>query len=195
MSEQHTKTAVLDKLLEGNRRFAESASTHPRQSADRRLETAQGQNPFAVIVGCSDSRVPPEIVFDQGIGDLFVIRVAGNVIDDHALGSIEYAVEHLGVQLILVLGHSNCGAVDAALQESELPGHLASLKEALLPAVDHARNQQGDVLQNAVKANVRNVVSSLMSSQPILHPFVEKEILSIAGAYYDWNTGIVHFID
>src|SRR5438552_5933688 len=166
------------------------------QTAERRAELTKSQHPFAIIVSCSDSRVPPEIVFDQGLGDLFVIRVAGNVIDDHSLGSIEYAVDHLAVRLIVVLGHQRCGAVKAAKDtiaaKTEAPGHIQSLVTAIQPAVE--ATAKGD-LKTTVEANVRNVTQALRSSTPILKPKVDSGELKVVGAYYSLDTGAVAFTD
>jgi carbonic anhydrase len=127
-----------------------------------------GQHPFAVILTCSDSRVPPEVIFDQGIGDLFVIRNAGNIVDDVVIGSIEYAVEHLHTPLVIVLGHQQCGAVTAALKGGKATGHIASVIEKILPAVADARKQPGDSLLNAIDANVARMVNELRASHPVL---------------------------
>src|SRR6266545_3286958 len=148
---------AISKLKEGNGRYANGNLQHPGQTTERRAELAKGQHPFAIIVDCSDSRVPPEIVFDQGLGDLFIYRVAGNVIDDHGLGSIEYAVDHLGVRLIVVLGHQRCGAVDAAREtiaaKGKAPGHIQSLVTAIKPAVEATAKEDLDA---TIKANVKN---------------------------------------
>ncbi|MFZ5570820.1 MAG: carbonic anhydrase [Thermodesulfobacteriota bacterium] len=178
-------------LLEGNKRYSEGKPIHPNQNAGRRMELAQSQKPFAVILSCSDSRVPPEILFDQGIGDLFVIRIAGNILTAEALGSIEYAVEHLGVSYIMVLGHERCGAVSAAVKGGEAPGHIGSLVKAIQPAVSQANNKPGDVIENAVEANVGIVVQQLKTSVPILKEFVEKSKITVVGARYDLDDGIV----
>src|SRR5437868_4118399 len=131
---------AISKLKEGNGHYTSGTLQHPGQTAERRTELANTQHPFATIVSCSDSRVPPEIVFDQGHGDLFIVRVAGNVINDEGLGSIEYTVDHLGTRLILVLGHQSCGAVKAAREtiaaKGKAPGHIESLVQAIKPAVD-----------------------------------------------------------
>ena len=131
---------AISKLKEGNGRYTSGSLQHPGQTAERRTELAKTQHPFATIVSCSDSRVPPEIVFDQGLGDLFVVRVAGNVINDEGLGSVEYTVDHLGTRLILVLGHQSCGAVKAAREtiaaKGKAPGHIQSLVTAIKPAVE-----------------------------------------------------------
>src|SRR6184192_4939728 len=153
---------AISRLKEGNGRYTNGNLQHPGQTAERRTELAKSQHPFAAIVSCSDSRVPPEIVFDQGLGDLFVVRVAGNVIDDHGLGSIEYAVDHLGARLIVVLGHQSCGAVQAAKEtiaaKGKAPGHIESLVTAIKPAVEATVN--GD-LDATIKANVKHVVDAL----------------------------------
>jgi carbonic anhydrase len=157
------------------------------------VEVAKGQHPIAIIVGCSDSRVAPEIVFDQGLGDLFVVRVAGNVVDDHAIGSIEYAVEHLHASLIVVLGHDRCGAVQAAISGDDAPGHIQSLVESIRPAVEAAKSEPGDLLDNAINENVRRVVNQLQTSQPILGQEVQEGHLQVVGARYLLDGGSVRF--
>jgi carbonic anhydrase len=178
-------------LIAGNRRFVAEQPIGLRRDLKRLMKVAQGQRPFAVIVGCSDSRVPVEIVFDQGLGDLFVIRLAGNIVDDAALGSIEYAVDHLGVRLVAVLGHDRCGAVEAALKGESLPGHMVSLAEAIQPAVNEARGRPGDLLQNAVTINVERTVEVLRSSEPLLAGWVKSGRLKVVGARYELDTGKV----
>jgi carbonic anhydrase len=166
------------------------------QAAKRRAELAKSQHPIAIIVSCSDSRVPPEIVFDEGLGDLFVLRVAGNVINDESVGSIEYAVDHLAVRLIVVLGHQRCGAVKAAKDtiaaKSEAPGHIQSLVTAIRPAVEATAD---DDLETTVKANVKDVVQALRSSTPVLKPKVDSSEVRVVGAYYNLDTGSVSFAD
>ena len=164
--------AAKQKLVEGNKRFVSSQMIHPNISSQTRTELTKGQNPFAVIVSCSDSRVPPEVVFDQGLGDLFVIRTAGEVVDDIALASIEYAVEHLGVKLVVVMGHEKCGAVDAAVKGGKLPKHLNELIAAINPSVVKAKKLKGDLLYNAVHENVNRIVKQLSTSKPVLEEFV-----------------------
>jgi carbonic anhydrase len=178
-------------LLEGNKRYVEARLSHPDQTTERRVELETGQHPFAVILSCSDSRVPPEVIFDQGLGDLFVIRLAGNIVDDAALGSIEYAVEHLGVKYVMVLGHERCGAVDATVKGGEAPGHIATLVKAIQPALEKARKQQGDLLDNTVRANALMVAQQLRSSGPILAGSVKKGELTIEAARYDLDEGVV----
>lgn len=183
--------ASRQKLIDGNKRYVDAKLSHLNQTAERRAEVAKGQHPFSAIVSCSDSRVPPEVIFDQGLGDLFVIRLAGNILDDAALGSLEYAVAHLGIKYILVLGHERCGAVDATVKGGEVPGHIGSLVKAIQPAVDKVKNQPGDLLDNAVRANVTMVVQQLKSSGPILESSVKKGELTIDGARYDLDDGVV----
>src|SRR5258707_11327828 len=144
---------ALAKLKEGNLRFATSEVSQSKPTAARRAETAQAQHPFAIIVGCADSRTAPELVFDQNLGDLFVIRTAGNLADDHGLGSVEYAVAHLGARLIVVLGHTRCGAVTAALESDHAPGHVQSLVRDIQPAVKAIKGKPGDPLPAAITEN------------------------------------------
>jgi len=187
---------AISKLKEGNGRYTSGNLQHPGQTTARRTELATTQRPFAIIVSCSDSRVPPEIVFDQGLGDLFIVRVAGNVINDEGLGSIEYAVDHLGSRLILVLGHQRCGAVQAANEtiaaKSKAPAHIQSLVTAIKPAVEST--VKGD-LDATIKANVEYVVNALRSSTPILKPKVDSGDVQVIGGYYSLDTGSVTFLD
>ncbi len=185
---------ALTRLVEGNKRFVEMKLTHPDQDAGCRTTLAKGQQPFAVILGCSDSRVPPEVIFDQGLGNLFVVRVAGNVADDIGIASMEYAVEHLGSRLIVVLGHERCGAVTAAVKGGELPGHLPVLITALKPAVDKSKNAAGDVVDAAIIANVELTAAHLRESKPILAEMVEKGEIKIVGGRYDLDTGAVELM-
>src|SRR4028119_2231189 len=149
---------ALQKLMEGNKRYVNFKRAYPDQDQVRLKAVAQAQHPFAVVLGCADSRVSPELLFDQGLGDLFVIRVAGNILDDGTLASIEFATAELGVPLVMVLGHQRCGAVKAALEGGEVPGHINRLVEAIKPALEVAKAQPGDKLDNAVRANIRMVV-------------------------------------
>ncbi|MDD1758300.1 MAG: carbonic anhydrase [Methanotrichaceae archaeon] len=190
-----TPDQALRKLIEGNARFVSGKVTHPDQSAERRAEVVSGQHPFAVVISCSDSRIPPEIVFDQGIGDIFVIRTAGEVMDNVTLGSLEYAVEHLRVPLAIVLGHDNCGAVSAAVTSGEAPGHIKSLVEAIKPAVDKAKEMKGDLLNNSIDVNTQNIVEALKSSKPILSEAVKKDKMKIVGARYHLDSGTVETME
>lgn len=185
---------ALQALREGNRRFAAGQAVHPHQDPARREESLPGQHPFAAILACSDSRVPPEVIFDQGLGDLFVVRTAGHVADDVALGSIEYAVEHLGVPLVVVLGHTRCGAVTAALHSDEAPGHIAAVVQAILPAVQEARRMPGDPLSNAIDAHIRQVVAYLRAVSLILAEREHAGTLRIVGARYSLENGKVEWM-
>lgn len=188
--------AALLKLSEGNNQFVMGKSEHPNQKQDRVKLLSAGQHPFAVIVCCSDSRIPPEIVFDQGLGDIFIVRTAGHVIDDVALGSIEYAAEHLGTGLVVVLGHGKCGAVDATIKGGKHSPHIEALAHAIKPAVEKAKeNKKGDLLDDSVRANIEMTVEKLKASRPVLSELHEKGKLKIVGAYYEINSGTVEFIN
>jgi carbonic anhydrase len=193
-SEPLTADEALTKLMDGNRRFLAGQHEDSSRSAQRRTENAQGQKPFAIVVSCSDSRVGPELVFDQGLGDIFVVRTAGEVLDAPGLGSIEYAVEHFGSPLIVVLGHQRCGAVAAAVAGGHAPGHIESLIKAIQPAVVETKGQPGDHVDNAVRANVSRVVRQLKNSKPILAEFSHAGKVRIVGAYYDLDSGAVAMV-
>lgn len=186
---------TLQKLLDGNSRFVAGTPERPRQNLKRRAEIAEHQAPEAIILSCSDSRVAPEILFDQGLGDLFVIRTAGQVVDNVPLASIEYGAEHLKVPLIIVLGHKRCGAVKATVDGGELPGHLHSLTFPIKAAVETVKSHDGDLLDNAIKANVRLIVKQLQNSEPILSHLVKDNKLTVVGAYYDLDTGAVSLVE
>ena len=186
-----TAEKALQRLVEGNKRFVTNHASHPHQTAAWRAALAKGQTPFVAVLCCADSRVSPEILFDQGLGDLFVVRNAGNVLDDHVLGSLEYAVEHLHVPLIVVLGHENCGAVCAAVAGGHCPGHIHSVIKDLEPAVAEARSKAGDKVDNTVKANVHRVSESLNHSEPILHEAIKSGKLKVVGACYRLKSGAV----
>lgn len=186
---------ALKMLMEGNARFVAAKAAHPNQTAERRTTVAGGQHPIAAIVGCADSRVSPELVFDQGLGDLFVCRVAGNVATDDVLGSIEYSVEHLGSTLVMVLGHEKCGAVAATLDivksGGTAPGHLPSLVDPIRPAAVQANSLMGDPLDLAIIANVGNVVAQMKASQPVLAELVSHGKIKVVGGRYDLDSGEV----
>ncbi len=190
-----TPAQAMARLVEGNARFVSGHPQHPRQAPDRRAELATSQRPFAVILGCSDSRTGPEILFDQGLGDLFVAREAGNVVDDHTLGSIEYGIEHLHAPLVVVLGHKRCGAVAAARDtvaaKGHAEGHIESLVAAIRPAVEATVGQD---VEATCKANVRNMIRALRTSEPVLRRMAESGEIKIVGAYYDLDTGEVTFL-
>src|SRR5438552_13988241 len=183
--------AALAKLKEGNLRFASSEVSQSKPTAARRAETAQEQHPFAIVLGCADSRTAPEIVFDQNLGDLFVVRTAGNLVDDHALGSIEYAVAHLGARLIVVLGHTSCGAVKAALESDHAPGHVDSLVRDIQSAIKAAKGKSGDALSVAITENARLVAAQVKAKAALGDLAKEVRIVS---AIYDLDTGKIEWI-
>lgn len=182
---------ALEMLMEGNQRFSSDRSLHPDRIRERRLETAVKQEPFAIILGCSDSRVAPEIIFDQGIGDLFIVRVAGNVVGPIEQDSIEYSVIYLHSSLILVLGHENCGAVSAVLAGNTKD--IEAVAERIQPAVKKTEKQKGDKVENTIKANVQMVVDQLNAS-PVLRRLIDKKQLLVQGGYYNFHTGQVELI-
>jgi carbonic anhydrase len=182
---------ALQKLIEGNKRFVNGKRQNPNQSHLRLQETAVAQYPFASILGCADSRVPAEIVFDQGLGDLFVVRVAGNVASQTAIGSLEFATAVLGSQLIIVLGHSKCGAVQAAIKGEPLPGRIGIFVEEIKPSVELVRHKTGDMEKNAIIANAQYQAQQLQQSSTILAGLIKEGKLKIVPARYDLATGKV----
>ena len=184
---------ALKLLQAGNQRFVSGAlkSVTTEELAQRRSELAQGQKPFAIVVCCSDSRVGPEIVFDHELGNLFVVRTAGEVLDAAGIGSIEYAVAHLGSPLLVVLGHEHCGAVAAAVADAKEPGHIASIVKAIRPAVERTKAEPGDPLQNAIVANVQDVAAQLRRQGPIISEAVKSGRLKITGAVCSLKSGKV----
>lgn len=198
-----TPDQALAKLVEGNRRFVADQRPAADISTKRRLEIAKSQAPFAALVGCADSRVGPEHLFGGGLGELFIVRTAGNYVDDAGYGSLAYAVAALGVPLIVVLGHERCGAVDAATKlvtdNSQLPPSLTRMVQPILPAVVDARATLGtktDLVDHAIHMNVRHVVGGLrQASDPILADPIKAGKVRVVGAYYDLDTGAVDFFD
>ncbi|MHC5610597.1 MAG: carbonic anhydrase [Nostoc sp.] len=185
--------AALQKLMDGNQRFVNHQPQYPDQTALRLQEVAQAQHPFATILSCADSRVPAEIVFDQGIGDIFDVRIAGNIATHEAIGSIEYAVVLLGSPLLMVMGHERCGAVTAAVQNESLLGDISTFVKAIKPALKKVKNQPGDAVENAVVANVQYQIERLKRSQ-LLTEQVRSGKLKIVGGRYDLDTGKVSII-
>lgn len=190
---------ALDILLEGNERFLNGKPLHPHENRNWISKLKEGQHPFAVIIGCSDSRVPPELVFDQGFGDIFVIRIAGNVINTDVLASVEYAIEHLGTQLIVVLGHTGCGAVKATVSHLNdpdgEPSEIVSLLYQIEPAVIGIENADPDkIIPLVVKRNVELGVRRLSRAPDVRSKLLNDEI-SIQGAIYDINSGQVKLLD
>ncbi|NDJ24675.1 carbonic anhydrase [Nostoc sp. B(2019)] len=188
-----TPEKALQELLDGNDRFVKRKRRNPNQGYTRLLEVAKGQNPYASILGCADSRVPSEIIFDQGLGDLFVCRVAGNIATPEEIGSLEFGSLVLGTKVIMVMGHERCGAVDAAIKGAQVPGQIGSLLEAIKPSVEISKKQSGDKLENACKANILAQVQKLKSS-PVLSELIKTEKLKIVGGYYDLDTGRINLV-
>jgi carbonic anhydrase len=195
---------ALRRLREGNRRFVSNqAGRNVLSDPDRRAELVTGQEPFAIILGCSDSRVPAEIVFDQGLGDLFVIRVAGNIVAPSQIGSVEFAASRFGTRLAVVMGHSECGAVTATLDEvrgrgTEQSRNLRSIVDRIRPAVEPllaSPHDPGTLVRAAVRANVRAAVNQLRHGSELLEQLVQAEGLVIVGAEYSLRTGVVEFLD
>ena len=182
----------LERLVQGNQRFAEGKSTHPNRDLERLQETAQSQTPFAAIIGCSDSRVPLEIIFDQGIGDLFIVRVAGNVVGPVELASIEFAVLQLKTPLIMVVGHKNCGAINAVM-EGKTEG-MEAVVSLVNPAIAEAKKQPQYTLETAIKDNVNHVVNQLKGHPENLAELIEKKKLQVVGGYYNLTTGKVEIL-
>jgi carbonic anhydrase len=191
---------AVRRLQAGNERFVQGRLLHPGRDDVRRAEQAEGQTPFAVVLGCADSRVPPEIVFDEGIGDLFPVRVAGNTaVDDIVLGSIEYSAVVLKSVLIVVLGHEECGAVKAAIdlvtKGKTPPGHIAGVVQPIVPAVEAVRNQPASELLNAAtRENILHQVELLKSSEPLLAGLVKSGTLKVVGAEYALHSGRVDLV-
>lgn len=185
---------ALARLLSGNRRYVAMRQLHPRQTPEQRQTLLEGQHPIAAVLSCSDSRVPSELIFDQGLGDLFIVRTAGHAVNEVVLASVEFAVHVLKVPLVLVLGHAQCGAVSAAVSDKSLPGHMASLKTALRPAVDATIGHNGDPLDNAIRAHVRLTAQQLRADSAILGDAVAQERIKITPAYYELHTGSVELL-
>jgi len=194
-----TPDQALAALKEGNDKYVTDAPYRRVGDRDRRLEIARSQAPFAVLVSCSDSRVPPELLFGRGLGELFIVRNAGNTVDTTALGSIQYAIAELGVPLVLVLGHERCGAVEAAVkvvkENATFPGAIGQMVEPIVPAVVKAQSQAGDLLDNSVRENVRRTVQRLRTSDTLLAEPLKAGKLKIVGARYDLDDGDVDFFD
>ncbi len=193
-----TSAAALTALLAGNKRFVTGGMQHIEHGW-RREAVATAQQPFAIVLSCSDSRVPPEIVFDQGLGDIFVVRVAGNYAAPDGIGSIEYAVSHFASSVIVVLGHSGCGAVHATVDAlkapgTRVPGNIADIVRAIAPSVKAVLHKPGDVYANATVQNVRDNVAKLKASAALIGPAEKSGKLQIVGGIYDLKTGKVSLI-
>lgn len=197
---------AIERLKEGNRRFVSGVTDDSTGvNSERRNELLSGQEPFAIILGCSDSRVPAELVFDQGLGDLFVIRIAGNIVAPSQVGSVEFAAERFGTPLVVVLGHSQCGAILATLEEIVRPSeqqspNLHSIVERIRPSVEpllstDLRKDRENLVHQAVRANIRASTNHLRHGSSILEELIQKEGLLVVGAEYSLETGIVDFFD
>jgi len=201
-----TGLEALERLREGNQRFAsEMRSSEGQVGQTRRREVVGGQEPFAIILGCSDSRVPAEIIFDQGLGDLFVIRVAGNIVAPSQVGSVEFAAGRFGTRLVVVLGHSNCGAVLATLEELGRPRqdqsrNLRSIVDRIRPSVEpllgtELGQHRAQLIEHAVRANIRVSANHLRNGSEVLEQLIQKDGLLVVGAEYSLQTGLVDFFD
>jgi carbonic anhydrase len=186
---------ALARLVSGNNRYAATQNSPAKPLAKRRAELLQGQHPFAIIVGCSDSRVPPEMVFDQTLGDLFVVRSAGNLVDNIGLGSLEYAVDHLGARLIVVLAHEKCGAIAAALAKGDAHGHIQDIVDAIGPIGGDVGEQRGDYMKLAAEKNAQHVKAHILKESSIIRNKVHSGDVKIVTAYYHLESGQVTFFD
>jgi len=196
---------ALERLRAGNRRFVSELGSNDHAGRDRRAQVAANQTPFAIILGCSDSRVPAEIVFDQGLGDLFVIRVAGNIVAPSQVGSVEFAADRYDVRLVVVLGHSSCGAILATLEELGRPSqdqskNLRSIVERIRPSIApllSSREGRSDewLVQESVRANIRASVNHLRHGSDVLEHLIQRKGLMVVGAEYSLETGVVGFFD
>lgn len=189
----------LKKLVEGNQRFAQGKSTHPNRSEELRNTLLDGQNPYAVVISCSDSRVPVEIIFDVGLGDIFVIRTAGHVLSNETMGSLEYAVHDLGVKFVMIMGHDNCGAVKSALNayqtKQNLTPNLKALLNHIYPVFKMMKKSGKTTLDEAIKLNVEYQVKDLLKKDKYLAKQVKENKIMIVGAKYSLDTGLVEIID
>ena len=193
-----TADEALVQLKQGNEDFVNDRGARPAIDRKRRLEIAQGQAPFAVLVGCSDSRVSPELLFGRGLGELFIVRVAGNTVDRTELGSIQYGVAELGCPLVVVLGHERCGAVQAAVkavtEDTQFPGAIGDMVAPIIPAVLRAQRMAGDLVANAVKENAKAVARRLRETDDVLSVPVQAGRVRIVPAYYSLSDGTVEFM-
>jgi carbonic anhydrase len=190
-----TPDDAFAELMEGNKRFVEHQAKNPHRSVERLAQVAKGQSPFAAAINCSDSRVPTELIFDCGFGDIFVVRNAGNVVTPEEIGSLEFGTLILGAKVLMVMGHQNCGAVKATLKGQGVPGSISSVVEKIEPAVKQYKGLQNDkqAFKEAVEANVRFQLNKLKSSV-IINDLVREGKLKVVGGYYDLDTGAVSIV-
>lgn len=190
-----TAEMVLAKLLEGNQRFVSGQLLHPNHCEESRKLAVSGQTPIATILTCSDSRVPPVDIFDQGIGDLFIVRVAGNIIGDHTLGSIEFAVSVLQTPLVVVMGHSSCGAVSAVMGGKKLGGHIATLAPPIQSAAKLVKDMNGDPVNNTSRELAKLIARRIAQSEPIIADHVTDGAVKVIAMYYDLGSGKVDVLE
>lgn len=185
---------ALAKLKIGNERFVTMHLKHPHDTKTYRGTLVKGQHPFAVVVTCSDSRVPAELIFDQGLGDLFVIRNAGNVLDEHVIGSIEYAIGHLGTKLIVIMGHESCGAIAATMSSAKGSEYIQSIEESIRPAIEQARKENNVSAENVTKDNAKLGAECLLNQSEEIREFVKEQGVKVVPAYYHLDSGKVEFL-
>jgi len=186
---------ALERLLIGNRRYAAMRQVHPRQTTVHRQTLVEGQHPFAAILSCSDSRVPSELIFDQGLGDLFIVRTAGHAVNPLVLASLEYAVFALQVPLVMVVGHASCGAVTSVMEAHDLPGHLPDLADSLRPALAAVDTTEDDAIEQAIRANSCFTAAYLRDNSTVMAEATTADRARIVPAYYDLGTGLVEVLE
>lgn len=189
-----TADEALKILMDGNNRFVTGKLEHPNHCEESRQLTSAKQEPIATILCCADSRVPPVDIFDLGIGDLFTVRVAGNIIGFHTLGSIEYAVRHLHTPLVIVMGHSCCGAVGAVTSEVKLDGHMASFTPPIQTAIKKVKDQSGDLIDNTARQLAKDIANQISESEPIIADYVNDKKVKVVPMFYDFSTGKVSIL-
>jgi carbonic anhydrase len=189
-----TPESILADLMAGNERFMTQHSIDPHRSLDRIHELSQGQNPIVTILSCADSRVPAEILFDQGLGDIFNVRVAGNIVTPEVLASLEFAVGLLETPLLMVLGHERCGAVTAAVKHQPVPGHISNFIDEILPAVKQTENMPGDPIANAVNANIQLQITQLLQQSELISDRQNQGLVQVVAARYDLDSGAVSLL-
>ncbi|UCC93105.1 MAG: carbonic anhydrase [Thermoplasmata archaeon] len=197
---QFTGYMALQELLSGNERFVSGEMRHPDMDNWKRETLAKGQTPSAIIIGCSDSRVDPAVIFDQGLGFLFVNRSPGHIVDDVTLGTVEYAVEQLGTQLVMVLGHTHCGAVTLAMDSTQVGGYLGRIQKLVHDVIAWADGGEVDTIdvttvEEGVEMNVRGAVGQIKASEPVIAPLVTASKVMVVGAIYDIDTGEVRLLE
>lgn len=189
-----TAEEALNILKAGNKRFVSGKLLHPNHCEESRQNLATGQEPIATVLSCADSRVPPVDIFDQGLGDIFVVRVAGNIIGDHSLGSIEYAVKHLHTPLVIVMGHSCCGAISAVASGAALEGHIATLGPAIQTAIKSVEETEGNLITNASQELAKQISKKIADSEPIISDLVKEGKVKVVPAFYELESGKVLFL-